>query len=135
MNAIAIRNGIAMCGGFALCVAASIVGFAQEPPRPPVPAEIFPPSSIQVDDRQIDQFADAYLVIEEIQSDAKEELSRTTDPKQENEVKASAETKIIEAVERSGLRLEQFNRISELMASDSELRAKIADRVEKRRRI
>src|SRR5690606_5482060 len=86
-------------------------------------------------DEKIDQFADAYLAIEEIHAQAAAELEHATDSKSANEVKANAESRIIEAVERSGLRLEEFNQIAELMTIDMELRAKIADRVEKRRRI
>ncbi len=108
-----------------------------EPPASPPAESVTPPSKevAPLADEKIDQFADAYLAIEEIHAQAAAELEHATDSKSANEVKANAESRIIEAVERSGLRLEEFNQIAELMTIDMELRAKIADRVEKRRRI
>jgi hypothetical protein len=108
-----------------------------EPPAGPPPESVTPPppETAPLEDKKIDQFADAYLAIEEIHAEAAAELEQTPDAASANAVKANAESKIIEAVERSGLRLEEFNQIAELMTIDLELRARIADRVEKRRRI
>lgn len=108
-----------------------------EPPAAPPPESVTPPPEevAPLEDKKIDQFADAYLAIEEIHAKAAADLEQAPDSESANAVKADAESQIIEAVERSGLRLEEFNQIAELMAVDVELRAKIADRVEKRRRI
>ncbi len=118
-------------------VTALVHAQVDDPPAAPPPESVTPPAEevAPLEDKKIDQFADAYLAIEEIHAKAAAELEQTTDSKAANEVKANAESKIIEAVERSGLRLEEFNQIAELMAVDVGLRAKIADRVEKRRKI
>lgn len=108
----------------------------EEPPAVPPETVTPPPQEVApLADEKIDQFADAYLAIEEIHAQAAAELEHAPDSQSANEVKANAESRIIEAVERSGLRLEEFNQIAELMTIDMELRAKIADRVEKRRQI
>lgn len=131
---------------FLLCTWLSIGGLGltapvwsqiDEPPATPPPEDVTPtPEEVApLEDKKIDQFADAYLAIEEIHAEAAAELKKTTDPESANKVKAQAETKIIEAVERSGLRLEEFNQIAELMTVDVALREKIAHRVEQRRRI
>jgi hypothetical protein len=129
------RACVLVATSFAISVAWAQV---EEPPATPPPAESVTPTPKEVaplEEKKIDQFADAYLEIEEIHAQAAAELKQTTDSETANKVKAEAETKIIEAVERSGLRLEEFNQIAELMAVDVALRAKIADRVEQRRRI
>jgi hypothetical protein len=124
---------IFVMSGFVGAVSAQV----EEPPVTPPPESVTPPPQevAPLEDKKIDQFADAYLAIEEIHSKAAADLKQTTDPESANQVKADAESRIIEAVERSGLRLEEFNQIAELMAVDVGLRAKIADRVEKRRKI
>lgn len=120
--------------------AGTLTSVAQVPNEQPVPErpEAVPPTAPEVaplEEKKIDQFADAYLVIEEIQSKAAAELETETDPVAAHKVKANAETQMIQAVERSGLQLQEFNQIAELMAMDPALRTKIANRVEERRRI
>lgn len=122
-----------------ILVSGSLPGaFAQvdEPPATPQPEAVTPPAEevAPLEDKKIDQFADAYLAIEQIHAKAAADLKNTKDSEAANKVKADAESQIIDAVERSGLRLEEFNQIAELMQVDVALRAKIADRVEKRRR-
>lgn len=114
----------------------SAIAQVEEPAAPPAESVTPPPEEVApLDEKKIDQFADAYLAIEEIHAKAAEDLKSTTDPESANKVKADAETQIIQAVEQSGLRLDEFNQIAELMAVDVQLRAKIASRVQERRRI
>jgi uncharacterized protein DUF4168 len=108
------------------------------PPTDPVPAETaspLTPGKAHLEEAQIDRFADAYIAVEAIQSNAAQKLRTTEDPQKAFEVKADAEGEIIEAVERSGLKLDEFNEIAEMMAADRELRLKIADRVRVRRNL
>lgn len=106
-----------------------------QPQTPPATHEV-PPTLADEDianDAKIDQFADAYLAIEAIHTRVSTQLKNSANAKEADDIKANAETEIIAAVERSGLRLEEFNRIADVMASDAELRAKIAARVAERR--
>ncbi len=116
-----------------ICAAA----FAQvEEPAGPPPESISPPPPeiAPLEDKKIDQFADAYLAIEQIHVQTASALKQTQDADAANKVKAQAETRIIEAVERSGLRLDEFNQIADLMTMDADLRQKIASRVQERRK-
>jgi hypothetical protein len=106
---------------------------ASEQHAPPAISPDAPPPPM--DEEKIDQFADAYVVIEEIHQRAMLDLDQVHDPEEANEVKARAEAQMIRAVERSGLELAEFNRIAERMSADPELRARITSRVEERRRI
>ena len=103
----------------------------------PLPQAVLPtpPEVAPLEEQKIDQFADAYLAIEKIHAKAATELEATDDAEAANKVKANAEAQIIEAVERSGLRLEEFNQIADLMMVDIDLRSRIVKKVEERRSI
>jgi hypothetical protein len=114
--------------------------YAQEqaPPAPdeqtaPEPATSDPSNTVAstpVTDAKIDQFATAYVAVQQIQAKTSEQLSTTTDVAKANEVKAAAETEMIKAVEKSGLQVDEFNQIAQLMASDETLRSKVITKVQ-----
>ncbi len=85
-----------------------------------------------IEDKKIEQFADAYLAVQTIQQKAAAELQSAKDPQAADKVKASAETDMIAAVERSGLQVPEFNRIVERMASDTEVRSRVAAKLQER---
>jgi hypothetical protein len=109
----------------------------QTSPPQPAPQEL-PPSALAemnvADEAKIDQFADAYLAIEAIHTQVTQELKEAENSAESDRIKAQAETQIIAAVERSGLRLDEFNRIADALVADKELRAKIAARIAERRK-
>ena len=85
-----------------------------------------------IEDKKIEQFADAYLAVQTIQQKAAAELKSAKDPQQEDKLKATAESDMIAAVERSGLQVPEFNRIVERMASDTEVRSRVAAKLQER---
>lgn len=85
-----------------------------------------------IEDKKIEQFADAYLAVQTIQQKAAAELQSAKDPQQADKVKATAESDMIAAVERSGLQVPEFNRIVERMASDTEVRSRVAAKLQER---
>lgn len=86
----------------------------------------------QIDQTKVEQFADAYVEVQTIQQKANEELESTTDPAQADQVKSTAQSDMIAAVERSGLKVEEFNQIVASMAADPELRTRVSAEVQKR---
>ena len=60
------------------------------------------------------------------------ELQSAKDPQQADKVKANAESDMIAAVERSGLQVPEFNHIVERMASDTEVRSRVAAKLQER---
>ena len=135
LSYVAERMVVLIAAG--VCIGTSNVS-AQVPAdklEPPDAVAPLPPDATPLEEEKIDQFADAYLVIEEIHTKAASDLEKTDDPEQASEIRANAEGRIIQAVERSGLELDEFNRIAELMSVDRELRARIASKVAERRRI
>jgi len=85
-----------------------------------------------IEDKKIEQFADAYMAVQTIQQKAAAELQSAKDPQQADKVKATAESDMIAAVERSGLQVPEFNRIVERMASDTEVRSRVAAKLQER---
>lgn len=85
-----------------------------------------------IEDKKLDQFADAYIAVQTIQQKAATELQSAKDPQQADKVKATAESDMIAAVERSGLQVPEFNKIVERMASDTEMRSRVAAKLQER---
>lgn len=85
-----------------------------------------------IDDKKIEQFANAYMAVQTIQQKAATELQGAKDPAAADKVKATAETDMIAAVERSGLQVPEFNKIVERMASDTEVRSRVAAKLQER---
>jgi hypothetical protein len=98
----------------------------------PAPSSATGATAGPIEDKKIEQFADAYLAVQTIQQKAAAELQSAKDPQQADKVKASAETDMIAAVERSGLQVPEFNRIVERMASDTEVRSRVAAKLQER---
>ena len=88
----------------------------------------------QVEDAKVEKFAAAFVAVQDIQAQATQELSNAKDEQQATQVKTAAEQKMIEAVQREGLEVEEFNRIADLMTTDLALRSKVVEKVEKRRK-
>ncbi len=108
------------------------------PTEPPTPEELAPPPSdasapLPVEDKKLDQFAEAFVVVESIQREALEQLQQETDQQKVAQVKAKAESDAIAAVEKVGLPLVEFNQIAQQMMTDLALREKVAERVSQRR--
>jgi hypothetical protein len=85
-----------------------------------------------VDQKKVEQFADAYVQVQTIQQKANADLQTATDPAQADQVKTAAQTEMIAAVERTGLQLEEFNQIVASMAADTDLRSRVSAEVQKR---
>jgi hypothetical protein len=85
-----------------------------------------------IEDKKIEQFADAYVAVQKIQQKAATELQSAKDAAQADKVKATAESDMIAAVERSGLQVPEFNKIVERMASDTEVRSRVAAKLQER---
>ena len=85
-----------------------------------------------LDDKKIEQFADAYVKVQTIQKQASAELAAAQDTAAADSVKTKAESDMIAAVERSGLQVDEFNQIVETMASNVDVRNKVAAKLQER---
>jgi hypothetical protein len=135
LSRIATRTSVFLAAGACIAAFDASAQVPADKPAPPDAVAPLPPDAAPLEETKINQFADAYLVIEEIHTQAVTDLEEAQNPEQASEIRASAEGRIIKAVEQSGLKLDEFNRIAELMSVDRDLRAKIASRVAERRGI
>jgi Domain of unknown function (DUF4168) len=86
-----------------------------------------------IDDQKIEKFADAYVAVQTIQMKAAKELdSQSSDPAKQQQTQAAVENEMIAAVERSGLKLEEFNGIVQTMTADADLRARVVAEIRER---
>jgi hypothetical protein len=101
-------------------------GWAQEPD--PSPTSF-------IKDEKIDQMVDAYIAIEAIEARANAELERAEDQSGARQVIENAHDAIVRAVERTGLKVQEFNRISQLAVLDPTLGVRIKARMKERQPI
>jgi hypothetical protein len=134
MNFRAISGIAALlaCAAFAHVASAQLPEGPVAPPPQTAPPERAP-SKEPLDETKIGRFADAYIVIEEIQRDTAEKLSEITDSNKASREKEDADKRIDAAIRRVGLDPAEFDRIAQRMASDDALKKKIAEEVAQRR--
>lgn len=123
--------------GAAAVLALALTSTSAQVPPQQTPEHITqaPSETAPLADEKLDQFAAAYVAIESIHAEAETALAATADPIEENQVKQQAEAAMIDAVEQSGLALEEFNEIAALAQLSPELNAELARRVEQHRTI
>jgi hypothetical protein len=85
-----------------------------------------------IDDRKIEQFADAYVAVQTIQEKAASDLQTAKDAASADKVKADAESDMIAAVEKSGLKVDEFNQIVETMTANADVRERVAAKLQER---
>lgn len=108
-------------------------GVTQSPESPPQATMPQSPSTAAIDDKKIDQFADAYVAVQKIQANAAAELdSAAGDPAKQQQTQAKVENEMIAAVERTGLKLEEFNGIVQTMQADANLRQRVVAKIRER---
>jgi hypothetical protein len=89
-------------------------------------------ASANISDQKIEQFADAYVAVQGIQEKAASDLQTAKEPAQADQVKAKAETDMIAAVEKSGLKVDEFNQIVESMTANADVRERVAAKLQER---
>lgn len=126
---------LVLAGIFAAGLGSMVVAQVPNEQVPPPSATPVPREAARLEDKKLDQYADAFLDIEQIEVKASAELEKAGDAATAVAIKEKAEGAIIEAIERSGLKLDEFNQITEVAALDEDVRRRITDRVETRRTI
>ena len=104
---------------------------AEAPPLNEAPAAKSA-ASAQISDQKIEQFADAYVAVQTIQEKAATQLQTAKEPAQADQVKAKAESDMIAAVEKSGLKVDEFNMIVETMTANADVRERVAAKLQER---
>jgi hypothetical protein len=128
----ALRPVTIVLGCCVICSFSMAQSAREEPPRAapalPVPAEVAP-----IEERKLDQFAEAFIAIQEINAQTEQQLDEVETNAEA--VVAEAEKRTFQAVKSSGLKLDEYHRIGQRTAVDGNLRDRLARKVVKRRRI
>ena len=106
---------------------------AQEAPATAdTPSASSPTAAAPITDQKIEQFADAYVAVQTIQEQAATQLQTAKDPVAADKVKASAESDMIAAVQKSGLQVDEFNQIVQSMTANADVRERVAAKLQER---
>jgi hypothetical protein len=85
-----------------------------------------------VDQAKLDQFADAYVAVEEIRIEASAELEGANDGESAQTIEQDARSRMLKAVEESGLTVEEYNDIAQQVNANPELRQDVQSRIDER---
>lgn len=80
-----------------------------------------------ITEEQLEQFADALDEIERINDEFVAQLEQAESQEQAQELQIAAQSEMVEAVEDSGLTVEEYNAIAYRMQNDPEIQARIED--------
>ncbi|TVQ41936.1 MAG: DUF4168 domain-containing protein [Wenzhouxiangella sp.] len=79
----------------------------------------------EVNDQQLQQFAQAQVQISEIQQDFSARLQEVDDAERAHELQVQANEEMTEAVEEAGLDVQSFNEIAMAIQNDPELQQRL----------
>lgn len=80
---------------------------------------------IEVNDEQLEQFADAQASVNEIRVDAMTKLKNSEDPKEAQEIQQQANQEMVDAVQDTGLSVEDYNLIARAVQNDTSLQSRL----------
>lgn len=86
----------------------------------------------QVSETELNRFVDALAEISVIRETASVQLEAATDMEEAQQIQQDAQARMIEAVEDSGLSVEQYNQIATLMGSNQQLSERVHNMLEER---
>jgi hypothetical protein len=88
-------------------------------------------NSSTIDDATLKQTAKAYVKVQQIVQDANQDLNKTNDKAQQQEIVNQAESKKIAAVKAEGLQPQQYNQVIQLARNDKAFEQKFLSYVDK----
>ncbi|WP_241546844.1 DUF4168 domain-containing protein [Thiohalobacter thiocyanaticus] len=99
----------------------------QQQGQPPAAQQPGGAAAPQVDlsDQQVSQFKAAFDEISTIRQAYADELQNAEDPNKARELQQQAQSEMVEAVEDSGLSVQDYNRIAGAIQQDPELRSQV----------
>lgn len=116
-----------LAGMLALGAGAGSALAQSEAPQQPPAAQSQPPAaqSEQVSDESLKIFASAMKEVNRIADKARTELQQSDQPEKAQEVQQKAQAEMVDAVQKKGLSVEQYNQIAMAAQSDPKVREKV----------
>ncbi|WP_296806605.1 DUF4168 domain-containing protein [Thiocapsa sp.] len=107
-------------GGNALAADAGGAPPAQDPRGP---AAYNP--QVKIDDKTVDNFAEAFSSIQEINADLTSQLETASDPAVAQTLQREAQSKMVEAVDEAGISVQEYNEIATRLRQDQRLAERV----------
>jgi uncharacterized protein DUF4168 len=85
----------------------------------------------RIDDATLKQTAKAYIKVQQIVQEANQDLNKTNDKAQQQEIANQAESRKIAAVKAEGLQPQQYNQVIQLARTDKAFEQKFLSYVDK----
>ncbi len=85
-----------------------------------------------VTDTKLNQFADAYVAVQKVQKEASTELSSDADASKTQQVQTEAQARIVDAIQKNGLQLDEYNQIAQLINADDDLRTRAVQQIQRK---
>lgn len=101
-----------------------------QPEQPEQPAADTADSGDDIDDDDVENFAAAYIGVQDLNYEYDQRLNATTDPEETNALQQQLQQQTTEVIEANDLSVEQFHAIAQLVETDSELRDRIQTEID-----
>lgn len=85
------------------------------------------PSSVEVSDETLNQFATALEEVRDIGQEYSEQVANAEGTEEAQQLQREAQEEMVTAVEDTGLSVQEYNSIAQLMSQDQELMERIED--------
>lgn len=85
-----------------------------------------PPQQVQVSDSQLEQYVVVAGKVSEIRNDFQQKMTSAEDAEQAQSLQQEASAEMVEAVQASGMSVEEFNQIAYALQSDPALQERLA---------
>jgi Domain of unknown function (DUF4168) len=126
-HSFSVNIGIAL-GAMLIATGAPTLTRADEPAA----TATQPASAASIDEAKLDKFVAAYSDVLQIQKEAAQKQSSIKEADAAKALADETQTKMLTAVKQSGLEVDEFNEISQLMLQDADLRSRVAAKMQVR---
>ena len=86
------------------------------------------PATAAMTEQTVDAFVDAFVAVQEIREDFSERLQSATDEAEAQAMQQEAQEQMIQAVEESGMSVQEYNEVAMALQNDPELMQQVQEK-------
>ncbi|MCG5494352.1 DUF4168 domain-containing protein [Ectothiorhodospira variabilis] len=106
-------------------------GGAQDAP-PPEHQGAMPGADVDLSDDTIDEFVDAFVEVQKVNDEFAQRLENASDAEEAQALHQEAQQEMVEAVEATGMNVEEYNEVAMALQNDPELLDQVVQMAEER---
>jgi hypothetical protein len=88
---------------------------------------------VELTDEVVDDFVDAFSEVQKIEEDFAQQLDETEDQAEAQSIHQEAQEKMVEAVEGTGMNVEEYNEVAMALQGDPERLEEVIERTQDRK--